>query len=79
MADHDPIFPPKDEWDVAAYPIDEVVVGYREHRIDDPVPGPNHSPAYRWGWTNARRDVSREPDGFEGIRHAFIRMSRMKQ
>lgn len=70
------VFPPRDEWDVAAYPQDEVVAGYRDHRADDPVPGENHSPGYRWGWTNRRRDTTRQPDGFEPIRYAFIRMSR---
>lgn len=76
MSDLGTVFPPRDEWDVAAYDGDEIVAGYRDHRISDPAPGPNHSPAFRWGWTNARRDASHEPDGFEGIRYAFIRMIR---
>lgn len=79
MSDLGTVFPPRDEWDVAAYDTDEVVAGYREHRPDDPVPGPNRSPAYRWGWSNRRRDMTHLPDGFEPIRYAFIRMSRRPQ
>lgn len=75
MSDLGTVFPPRDEWDVAAYDTDDVVAGYREHRISDPVPGPNHAPGYRWGWTNGRKDATRSPDGFEGLRSAFIRMS----
>jgi len=73
------VFPPRDEWDVAAYNGHEVATGYRDHRPDDPVPGPNHSPAYRWGWVNRRRDVTHQADGFEAIRHAFIHMSQRPQ
>jgi hypothetical protein len=72
-------FPPRDEWDVAAYDLDEVVAGYRDYRPDDPMPGPNHSPAYRWGWTNRRKDNTRIPDGFEHIRSAFIALERYPQ
>ncbi|WP_332717435.1 hypothetical protein [Pelagibacterium mangrovi] len=73
------VFPPRDEWDVAAYPTDDVVAGYREHRLDDIEPGPNRSPGYRSGWINARCDATHAPDGFELIRAAFIQMSRMIQ
>lgn len=73
------VFPPRDEWDVAAYDSNEVVAGYRDHAPDDPVPGPNHSPAYRWGWTNRRRDAMRNCDGFDGIRHAYFELSRNVQ
>ncbi|HEV7415871.1 MAG TPA: hypothetical protein VGN98_06920 [Tianweitania sediminis] len=69
------VFPPRDEWDVAAYDTVEVVEGYRDHRADDPEPGPNRSPAYRWGWCNRRKDNTHIPDGFEPIRQAFIRMT----
>ena len=69
-------YPPRDVWDIAAYDTDEVTAGYRDHRPDDPEPGPNRSPAFRWGWTNKRRDVLREPDGYEPHRYAYIRMTR---
>lgn len=73
------VFPPRDEWDVAAYSTDDVIAGYREHCINDLVPGENHSPGYRWGWTNRRKDATHIPDGFEGIRAAYIDMSRLPQ
>lgn len=76
MADPGTVFPPRDEWDIAAYDTDDVVAGYREYCIADPAPGPNHSPAYRWGWANARRDATHIPDGYEPLRDAFIDMSR---
>jgi len=79
MSEPGTVFPPRDEWDIAAYPTDEIVAGYRDHRHDDPEPGPNHSPGYRWGWTNRRRDVTHEPDGFEPLRYAFIELSRRPQ
>jgi hypothetical protein len=69
-------FPPRDAFDIAAYDTDECVSGYRGHCTDDIPPGPNHSPSYRWGWTNARKDVTGVPDGFEGLRAAFIELSR---
>jgi hypothetical protein len=72
-------FPPRDAWDVASYDLDECVAGYRDYRPDDPAPGANHSPAYRWGWINRRKDTTREPDGFEHIRSAFIAMERRPQ
>jgi hypothetical protein len=71
-----PQFPPRDEWDIAAYDTDELVAGYRDYRPDDPAPGPNHSPAYRWGWTNKRKDMTREPDGFEVLRHRYIQLAK---
>ncbi len=76
MTDLGTVFPPRDEWDIAAYDTDEVVAGYRDHRLGDPLPGPNHSPGYRWGWTNAHKDATRIPDGFEPLRNAFIDLSR---
>lgn len=76
MSELGTVFPPRDEWDIAAYQTDEVVAGYREYCINDPAPGPNHAPGYRWGWANCRRDVTREPDGLDHVRHAFIDLSR---
>lgn len=72
-------FPPRDEWEVLAYDVDEMVAGYREYRPDDPEPGANRSPAYRWGWANRRKDSTGEPDGFEEIRQAFIWLTRLPQ
>lgn len=79
MSDLGTVFPPRDEWDVAAYDLDEVVAGYRDHRPDDPPPGPNHSPGYRWGWTNRRKDMTHQPDGFELVRDAYFQLSRLLQ
>ena len=70
------VFPPRDEWDIVAYPTDDVVAGYREHRLDDPEPGENRAPGYRWGWANAQKDATHIPDGMEEMRYAYIRMSR---
>ncbi len=76
MTDLGTVFPPRDEWDIAAYPNDEVVAGYIEYSPDEIAPGGNRSPAYRWGWLNRRRDATGEPDGFDNVRHAYIRISR---
>jgi hypothetical protein len=78
MTEFGTVFPPRNEWDIAAYDTDEVVSGYREWRPDEPAPGDNRSPAYRWGWTNARRDrfYRTEDDGFSPIRQAYIALSR---
>lgn len=70
------VFPPRDVWDVAAYDRDEVLAGYFDHQSHDPEPGPNRSPAFRWGWTNRRRDTTHEPDCYEPLRYAYIRMLR---
>ena len=69
-------FPPKTPEDIMTYDGDEVMAGYRDHRPDDPPPGDNHSPGYRWGWTNRRKDCTSEPDGHEPVRYAYIRMMR---
>lgn len=69
------VFPPRNEWDIAAYPMDDVVKGYRDHRLGDLLPGPNHPPGYRWGWTNAEKDRTRIADGFEPIRSAYINLT----
>lgn len=78
MSDLGSVFPPRDEWDIAAYDADEVMAGYREHTIHDEPPGPNRHPGYRWGWANARKDATHIYDGFEPLRYAYIRMSRMR-
>ncbi|NTG73283.1 hypothetical protein G6M02_08060 [Agrobacterium rhizogenes] len=75
MSDHGQIFPPRDEWDIAAYDTDDVVNGYRQYAANDPSPGANHAPGYRWGWANARKDATIECDGFEPIRRAYIHMT----
>lgn len=76
---HGTTFPPRDVWDIAAYDEEELVAGYRDYRPDDPPPGANHSPAYRWGWTNRRRDMTHLCDGFESLRYEFIQMTRRPQ
>lgn len=65
-------FPPRTELDVEVYLMDEVVSGYLDQEPGDPAPGPNHSPGYRWGWTNRARDRQPHDDGFDAIRHAHI-------
>lgn len=76
MSDAGTIFPPRDVWDIAAYDTDEIVDGYLSHCIEDVPPGDNRAPGYRWGWLNARKDATHVLDGFEGLRFAYIRMSR---
>lgn len=76
MSEPGTVFPPRDAWEIAAYPTDDVVLGYMEHRLDDPVPGDNRSPGYRWGWANRRRDVTHEPDGFDAVRRAYFKLPR---
>jgi hypothetical protein len=72
-------FPPKDYLDVIAYDDDECVAGYRAHNINDDPPGDNHSPGYRWGWLNARRDATRVDDGYEQIRSDYIQWTKVLQ
>ena len=74
MDDIGTVFPPRNEWDVAAYPDDDVVEGYREWRPDDPEPGENRSPGYRWGWANGRRDRQGGDDGYDRVRQAYIQL-----
>ena len=66
-------FPPKHWTDIFAYYEDEVVAGYREYRPDEPEPGPNRSPGYRWGWANRKGDTTGEPDGLDHVRRDYIR------
>lgn len=79
MSEAEAPFPPRTWLDIRAYDTDDVVAGYREHRLGDPAPGGNRSPSYRWGWTNARRDASLQEDGFESLRHEFITITRSTQ
>ena len=72
-------FPPRDAWDIVSYDATECVEGYRSHRPGDFPPGDNRSPAFRWGWLNARKDRTGEPDGFEQVRRDFIRMTQRPQ
>lgn len=61
-------FPPRSPADVAAYPDHELVLGFIEFRPEDPDPGDNRSPAYRWGWMNAKRDHAKVDDGYDAFR-----------
>lgn len=70
-------FPPTCIEDIMSYDADEVMAGYREYRRDDPEPGDNRSPGYRWGWTNRKRDVTYEPDPFIELRYEYIRTMRL--
>ena len=61
-------FPPRCVEDVLAYDRDEVILGFCEYNNEMPTPGDNRSPGYRWGWSNARYDHTREDDGLVGLR-----------
>jgi len=69
-------FPPRHWTDIFGYDDDDVVSGYREHRPNDPEPGANRSPGYRWGWANRQRDSSREDDGLDQVRREYIRATK---
>lgn len=72
-----PAFPPTCWQDIAAYDLDECVAGYRDWRPDDPEPGPNHSPAYRWGWLNCEADHTKPVvmDDLYWIRRDYARFA----
>lgn len=77
-----PQFPPRAWQDIEAYPIREVVEGFSDGydgvKAGDPVPGSNRSPAYRWGYQNAIRDHQAKDDGFDAIRHEYVRERRLR-
>jgi hypothetical protein len=64
-------FPPKCASDIEDYDLEETVAGYSD--TSDIEPGANNSPAYRWGWTNRKRDRLGKDDGFDGLRHDYLR------
>lgn len=68
-----PEFPPRTWRDVAEYNDEDIVSRYREYRHHDPPPGDNRPPGYRWGWANAKRDLSSGEDGFDGLRSDYIK------
>jgi hypothetical protein len=70
------MFPPRDWRDIERYPIEDVIEGFVYFSKDDPPPGDNRSPGYRWGWDNAKRDRSDDDDGYDAIRQEFIRETR---
>ncbi|NTA27418.1 hypothetical protein [Allorhizobium ampelinum] len=78
--DYGLVFPPIDEWDIVAYPIDDVVNGYLSFKNDDPDPGNNHSAGFRWGWANCKKDriYKTSPDGFERLRALAINLERQR-
>lgn len=69
-------FPPTCIEDIMSYPATEMLAGYADYEAGDHPPGSNHSPGYRWGWTNARQDKTREIDQFQPLRFAYIRTMR---
>jgi len=73
------VYPPRDEWDIAAYDPGDMIDGFSAQDPSMPVPGDNRSPAYRWGATNRIRDHKGEDDGFDEIRHAWLHMRRSAQ
>lgn len=76
-----PKFPPETWRDIEAYSTADLIEGFSDGytgvKSGDPVPGPNRSPAYRWGYQNAIRDHQAEDDGFDNVRHEFIRQRRL--
>lgn len=67
-------WPPKSWRDIEDYDHEEIVLGYREYREGDPMPGENRSPGFRWGWSNRAYDHSNgKDDGFAYIRHEGAR------
>lgn len=69
-------FPPRVAEDVDAYDHREMVDGYMEYKPDDPFPGDNRSPAYRWGWQNGHRDHSDGDDGYDFLRRQLAKRIR---
>lgn len=72
-----PSFPPQNHFDIASYDEDEIFQAYLEFQRDDPAPGDNHSPAYRWGWQNCLRDAQHKDDGFDWVRHQYLQAQRV--
>ena len=73
------VFPPRDEWDVAAYDHLEAMAGFMEFNPQEAAPGGNRSPAYRWGWKNRARDQHHQDDGYDHIRRSYIKLRRNAQ
>ncbi len=73
------VYPPRNLFDIAAYDLEEVFDGYMAQEADEPLPGDNHSPAYRWGATNNLRDRQIDDDGFDGLRQAYLAARRIIQ
>lgn len=61
------VFPPRNVDDILMYDDAELLAGFMEFRKDEPMPGENRHPAYRWGWQNAFRDRV-GPDPYDEIR-----------
>lgn len=64
-------FPPRTPEDISGYDDEELVRGFTDWRPGDPLPGPNHSDAYRWGAQNRYRDSTGADDGFIALRHEY--------
>lgn len=71
------VFPPRDAFELMAYDLDQVVEGWLDYDPFVLPPGENHDPGYRWGWANARRTYTKQPDGYDSIRQDYIKMKRM--
>ncbi len=59
--------------DVYAYADDDVVAGYLDAQTNEPTPGLNHAPGYRWGWANRIKYRTHQNDGLDGVRDEYIR------
>ncbi len=68
-------YPPQSWTDIRDYNHEDTVEGYTESRDGDPDPGDNRAEGYRWGWLNRQRDRGAD-DGFDGLRHEYIRRMR---
>ena len=64
-------FPPRSADDIETYDQSELLAGFMEFKVDDPFPGENRSPAYRWGWQRGFKDHGGK-DEFDHLRRAVI-------
>ena len=66
-------WPPQTVDDILAMDHDEVVDGYTSYEHDDPEPGPNRTPGFRWGWFNRCADMTHVQDEHYPLRRAMAR------
>lgn len=69
------VFPPKKPEDIYAYDLSEIVKGYSDYDVNLEA-GLNRSKSYRWGYQNAKRDTMSQDDGFDDLRHRYIKWKR---
>jgi len=69
------VFPPNKPEDIFAYDTHDIVKGYLDYDINLEA-GSNRSKSYRRGYQNAKRDTMSEDDGFDVLRHRYIKWKR---